>query len=86
MTPWTVARQAPLAMEFFSQKYWNRLPFPTPGHLPNPGIKPMSLVSLALAGGVFTIVLPRKPHLTALLWYADLKCLLMFEFACNKMS
>ena len=45
-TPWTVARQAPLCMEFSRQEYWNGLPFPPPGHLPNPEIKPMSLASV----------------------------------------
>ena len=38
--PWTVARQAPLSMEFSRQKYWSRSPFPCPENLPNPGIKP----------------------------------------------
>ena len=33
-TPWTVARQAPLSMEFSRQEYWSRLPFPPPGDLP----------------------------------------------------
>ena len=51
---WTVARQAPLSMGFSSQEYWSGLPFPTPGDLPNPGIKPTSLVSSALAGRFFT--------------------------------
>ena len=37
-TPWTVAYQAPLSMEFSKQEYWSRLPFPTPGDLPNPEI------------------------------------------------
>ena len=37
--PWTVAHQAPLSMEFPRQEYWIGLPFPTPGYLPNPGIK-----------------------------------------------
>ena len=41
-TPWTVARQAPLSMRFFRQEYWIGLPFPSPGDLSNPGIKPMS--------------------------------------------
>ena len=49
-THWTVAHQAPLSMGFFRQKYWSVLPFPPPGGLPNPGIKP---VSPALAGGFF---------------------------------
>ena len=41
-------------MGFPRQEYWNGLPFPTPGDLPDPGIEPMSLVSPALAGGLFT--------------------------------
>ena len=41
-TPWTVACQAPLSMGFSRQKYWSRLPFPSPGNLPNPGIEPRS--------------------------------------------
>ena len=40
VTPWTVARQAPLPMEFSRQEYWKGLPFPSPGDLPDPGIKP----------------------------------------------
>ena len=53
-TPWTVAFQAPLSMGFSRQNYWSGLPFPPPGDLPNPGIQPVSLTSLALAGGFFT--------------------------------
>ena len=41
-TPWTVAYQAPLSMGFSRQEYWNGLPFPSPGDLPNPGIEPRS--------------------------------------------
>ena len=41
-TPWTVAYQAPLSMEFSRQEYWNGLPFPSPGDLPDPGIEPGS--------------------------------------------
>ena len=41
-TPWTVARQAPLSMEFSRQEYWSGLPFPSPGGLPKPGIEPRS--------------------------------------------
>ena len=40
-TQWTVC-QAPLSMEFSRQEYWSGLPFPSPGDLPNPGIKPGS--------------------------------------------
>ena len=39
MTPWTVVQQAPLSMGFSKQKYWNGLPFPSPGDLPDPGIE-----------------------------------------------
>ena len=39
-TPWTVACQAPLSMGFSRQEYWNWLPFPSPGDLPNSGIEP----------------------------------------------
>ena len=42
VTPWTVAHQAPLSMGFSRQEYWNGLPFPSPGNLPDPGIKPGS--------------------------------------------
>ena len=52
--PWTVAQQTPLSMEFSRQEYWNGLPFPPLGDLPDPGIKPASLASPALAGGFFT--------------------------------
>ena len=42
VTPWTVACQAPLSMGFSRQECWNRLPFPSPGTLPDPGIEPRS--------------------------------------------
>ena len=41
-TPLTVAHQAPLPMGFSRQEYWNGLPFPSPGALPNPGTEPRS--------------------------------------------
>ena len=41
-TLWTVSRQAPLSMGFSRQEYWIGLPFPSPGDLPDPGIKPVS--------------------------------------------
>ena len=41
-TPWTVAHKAPLSLGFSRQEYWSGLPFPSPGDLPNPGIKPRS--------------------------------------------
>ena len=42
VTPWTVAYQAPPSMGFSKQEYWSGLPFPSPGDLPDPGIKPGS--------------------------------------------
>ena len=53
-TLWAVAHQAPLSMGFSRQEYWSGLPFPPPGDLPNPGIKPMTPVFPALAGRFFT--------------------------------
>ena len=64
VTPWTVARQAPLSMGFSRQEYWSVLPFPAPMDLPNPDIEPMSP---ALAGRFFTTEPPGKP----LLWYRE---------------
>ena len=52
-TPWTVAYQVPPSMKFSRQEYWSGLPFPSPGELPNPGIKPMSPVSPTLVGRFF---------------------------------
>ena len=51
VTPWTVAHQVPLSMQFSSQEHWSGLPFPSPGDPPNPGIESRSP---ALAGGFFT--------------------------------
>ena len=44
-TPWTVVCQAHLSMGFCKQGYWSGLPFPSPGDLPNPGVKPAFSVS-----------------------------------------
>ena len=51
---WATACRAPLSMGFSRQEYWSRLPFPSPGDLPDPGLKPTSLVSPALSGKLFT--------------------------------
>ena len=56
-TLWTIACQAPLCMVFSRQEYWNKLPFPPLGDLPDPGIEP---ASFALAGGFFTSEPPGK--------------------------
>ena len=53
-TLWFVADPAPLSMGFSRQEYWSGLPCPPPGGLPNTGIEPTSLTSLASAGWFFT--------------------------------
>ena len=79
MITWTVALQAPVSTEFSREEYWNGLPCPTPGDLPDPVIKPIrtqTFMSLALAGGFFTTELPGKtwtahyihPQMISWLW------------------
>ena len=57
VTPRTGAPQAPLSMGFPRQEYWSGLPFPSPGDLPDPGIK---LMSPALQDYSFTADPPGK--------------------------
>ena len=61
VTPWTVARQAPLSKGFSRQEYWSRLPCPPPGDLPHQGMKPTSLMSPTFAGASLPLAPPRKP-------------------------
>ena len=64
VTPWTVAHQASLSIGFSRQACWSVLPFPPPGDLPNPGVKPEApAASPALADGFFTTALLGKPQL-----------------------
>ena len=53
-TLWTVAFQVPLSMGFSRQEHWSGVPFPSLGEIPDPGIKPESLTSPALADSFFT--------------------------------
>ena len=50
-------------MGFFRQEYWNELPFPPPGELPDPGIQFECPASSVLAGGFFTTEPPGKPEM-----------------------
>ena len=59
-TPWTVALQAPLPMEFCRQVYWSGLPCSFPWDLSDPGIEPTSLMALAWAGRLSTTEPPGK--------------------------
>ena len=68
-TPWTVAHQAPLSMGFPRQEHWSGLPFPSLGNLPNPGIEPGPLMSLALTDGFS----PTEPPEKAPVWAAIMK-------------
>ena len=62
VTPWTVACQAPLSMEFFRWEYWSGLIFPPLGDLPNSEIEPASLTFPALASGFFTTSVTWEAH------------------------
>ena len=55
VTPWTVAHQAPLSMEFSRQEYWSELPFPSPGNLLDPEIEPGSLALRKILLQFFTV-------------------------------
>ena len=59
VTPWAVAHQGPLSMEFSRQEYWSGLLFSSPEDLPHPGTEPVSSV---LAGGFFISQPPGKPR------------------------
>ena len=54
VTLWAAAHQTPLSMRFSRQEYWSGLSCPPPGDLLDPGIEVTSLMSHALAGGLFT--------------------------------
>ena len=58
-TLWTVARQTPLSMGLSRQECWTGLPYPPPGDLPNPGIKPTSLMHWQV--GSLSLAPPGKP-------------------------
>ena len=73
VTPWTIVHQAPPSMGFSRQEYWSGLPFPSPGDLPNPGIKPRSPT---LQADALTSELPGNVACIPLNFYAynPLKC------------
>ena len=74
-TPWTVAYQASLSVGFPRQEHWGGLPFPSAGHLPNPGIEP---ASLALAGGFLTSEPPGKPSEHYVCMLSRFSCVQLF--------
>ena len=70
-TPWAVARQAPLSMEFPREEYWSDLPFPTPGDISDSQIEPMSLAFPVLAGRLSTTMSSGKPKFL----YTEARCM-----------
>ena len=66
-TPGTIARQALLSRGFSRQEYWSGLPCPSPGDLPDPGIKPASLMSPTLAGRFLTTTATWEAHISVYL-------------------
>ena len=87
VTPWTVVCQAPLSMGFSRQEYRSGFSFPSPGDLPNPGIKSPSLAPLALAGSFFPTELtemPSKPLSCCLIHLLGMQllCVYWFPFEC----
>ena len=70
--PWTVACQAPMSIGFSRQEYWSGLPCPPPGDLPNRGFEPVSLLSPALAGRLFTTSTTWDAHAWGQLWSAEI--------------
>ena len=72
VTPSTVAHQAPPSMGFSRHDYWSRLPFPSPGNLSDPGIKP---ASPTLAGRFSPTVPP---------WEAPLKYCKIYQNATHR--
>ena len=75
--PWTVAHLALLSMGFSRQEYCSGFPFPPPGALPDPGIKPASLASPALTGGSFT---------TSTTWEAQVEGLLRRKNSATRLN
>ena len=81
-TLWTVAQQAPLSMGFSRQKYSSGLPCPPPVDLPDAGIEPVSLMSLALAGGFFTTSTTWEAHIYVYI-YTQINCVFkVIKFRC----
>ena len=76
--PWTAAYQASPSMGFSRQEYWSGLPFPSPGDLPDPGIKPRSA---ALQADSLPFEPPGEPHKSFL--FIFLLIAIRYEFRCD---
>ena len=94
-SPWTIARQATLSMEFPRQEYWSGQPFPSPGYLPNPGIEHRSPTLQADSFpaepqgkpkniGVGSLSLPQKIFTTQELNWGLLHCRwILYQVSCQ---
>ena len=69
LPPWTITHQVPLSMGFSWQEYWSRVPFPSPGDLPGPGIEPTSLNLLHWQKDSLLLAPLGKPNNWTLIWY-----------------
>ena len=78
VTPWTIAHQAPLPLEFSRQEYWSGLPIPTPGGLSNSGIEPESPALQADP-------LPTEPQSYLLSYHLDYYSIFCFH-SCSHVS
>ena len=78
-TPQTVAHQALLSMGLSRQEYWSGLPCPPPGNLPDPGVKPVALMSPALTGGFFSTTWEAHLSLYIPLYYLINPCYTLHE-------
>ena len=79
-TPRTVAHQAPLSMGFSRQEYWSRLPFPSPGDLPDPGIEPRSTT---LQADALTSEPPGLVHISKMFQILKFVCRSYSKCRCN---
>ena len=88
MTPWTATCLASLTMGFSRQEYWSGLPCPPLGHLPNPGIEFMSLLSPALADRFFIICITWEAHIWRIfhIFCMNKKALDLILYFCLSMS
>ena len=82
-TPWAAACQDPPSIEFSRQEYWSGLPFPTPGDLSNPGIKPTPPVSPASTSRFFTTSATWEVQVQHRGWL--LLLLLLSHFSCVRL-
>ena len=73
-------------MGFSRQEYWSGLPFLPPGHLPHPGMEPLPLISLALAGRFFTSSTTWEAEVTLVTREMQIKTTVKYQFTPIRMD